>query len=188
MYISYYDYINDDLKYATNATDTWITEAVDSSGDVGQYTSIVVDTTRRIHISYYDYINGDLKYATAVLPGRIYGLVADKQGNPLQDVGVKLEGKRTKIKKETTSDSSGYFAFEGLEKDTYKITTKKKGYRKSKQRVELEEGEEGEVEIMMKKKKKRAARTKYFIPTNLLQSFRGIAKDAYPFFIFPVTV
>ncbi|MBM4067184.1 MAG: hypothetical protein FJ266_16375 [Planctomycetes bacterium] len=55
----------------------------------------------KVHICYYDITHSDLKYATSLLPGRIYGLVADKQGNPLQDVRVKLKGKRLKIKKET---------------------------------------------------------------------------------------
>lgn len=86
------------------------------------------------------------------IPDRIFGSVVDKKGNPLHEVRVTLKGKRTKIKKETTSDASGYFAFEGLEKDIYKITAKKKGYRKSGQSVELEEGEvEERVEIVMKK-------------------------------------
>ncbi len=116
-------------------------------------TSIVVDSNNRVHISYYDYINGDLKYATALLPGRIFGSVVDKQGNPLQDVIVKLKEKRTKIKKETSSDASGYFAFEGLEKDTYKIIANKKGYKKSRQKLELEEGEEKEISSVMRKKK-----------------------------------
>ncbi|MEP9410486.1 MAG: hypothetical protein HRF42_03640 [Candidatus Brocadia sp.] len=50
--------------------------------------------------------NGYLKYATALFPGMIFGsTVVNKKGNPLQDVRVKLKGKQTKIKKETSSDA-----------------------------------------------------------------------------------
>jgi hypothetical protein len=69
-YISYYDdgvtYAspNGDLKYATNASGSWVTTTVDSTGDVGKYTSIAVDSSNKAYISYYDVTNGDLKYAT----------------------------------------------------------------------------------------------------------------------------
>lgn len=152
LHVSYLGRTTLDIKYATNATNTWETEIIEGSG-YGGYTSIAVDSKNRVHISYYDINNGDLKYATAILPGRIYGSIANKQGNPIQGVRVELKGEKTKIKKKTSSDSSGSFSFEGLEKDTYTITAKKKGYRTSKQKTELEEGEEGEVKIVMKKMK-----------------------------------
>ena len=75
VHISYYDFTpnddlkppkppNDDLKYATNATGSWVTETVDSSGIVGRFTSIVLDSSDNVHISYRDDTNFDLKYAT----------------------------------------------------------------------------------------------------------------------------
>ena len=42
----------------------WKFITLDSAGDVGNDTSIAVDSNDRAHISYYDRTNGDLKYAT----------------------------------------------------------------------------------------------------------------------------
>jgi hypothetical protein len=63
-YISYYDVTNGDLKYATNASGSWVATAVDSTGDVGKYTSIALDSSNKAYISYFDVTNGVLKYAT----------------------------------------------------------------------------------------------------------------------------
>ena len=63
VHISYYDYDNSNLKYATNASGAWVTTTVDSDGVVGLYTSIAIDSGVKVHISYYDYDNYDLKYA-----------------------------------------------------------------------------------------------------------------------------
>lgn len=45
----------------------------------------------------------------------------------------------------------GYYHI--VKKDTHKITVNKKGYKKSRQKVELEEGEKKEIELVMRKKK-----------------------------------
>ena len=42
----------------------WRKETVDNSGDVGNYTSIAVDKSGKVHISYHDNDNDSLKYAT----------------------------------------------------------------------------------------------------------------------------
>ena len=45
------------------AAPTWQTETVDSSGDVGKYSSLALDDDDNAHISYMDVGNFDLKYA-----------------------------------------------------------------------------------------------------------------------------
>jgi hypothetical protein len=65
VHISYQDSTNDDLKYATNASGSWVTSTIDGEGSrVGWYSSIGIDSNNKVHISYYDNSNRDLKYAT----------------------------------------------------------------------------------------------------------------------------
>ncbi|MEJ2108790.1 MAG: hypothetical protein P8Z37_02540 [Acidobacteriota bacterium] len=66
VHIGYYDIAEMDLKYATNATGSWITSTVDSTGDVGNENSIVTflnGNQRVVLIFYLDAENGKLKYA-----------------------------------------------------------------------------------------------------------------------------
>lgn len=61
--ISYYDRDNGDLKLATQIDDKkWEVETVDSSGNVGLYSSLVLENGQP-RIAYYDADNGDLKLA-----------------------------------------------------------------------------------------------------------------------------
>ncbi len=65
--ISYYDLSNKNLKYAFCDSDctnvvNWTTITIDSSGDVGQFTSIALDGSNP-RITYYDESNKNLKYA-----------------------------------------------------------------------------------------------------------------------------
>jgi hypothetical protein len=57
-----------DLRYAFYDGSTWITETVDSSGDVGKDPSITLDPDLGVHISYYAYGVADLKYAYGCRP------------------------------------------------------------------------------------------------------------------------
>jgi len=57
-HISYYDSINNRLKYATNKSGTWVTETVDGRGSD---TSIALDSEGKVHISYAADV---IKYAT----------------------------------------------------------------------------------------------------------------------------
>lgn len=66
-HISYYDATNGDLKYAYRMNGVWFIQTVDgiqsAAHDVGQFTSLALDSSSRPRISYYDVQNGDLKYA-----------------------------------------------------------------------------------------------------------------------------
>jgi hypothetical protein len=62
----HFAYLNNtgaDLKHAYYNGSTFLTETVDSFGNVGQWTDIAVDDAGGLHISYYDYGSQDLKYA-----------------------------------------------------------------------------------------------------------------------------
>jgi len=63
IHISYYvtDYDDDpysyrpegNLRYASNASGKWVTETLDDYQDAGQYSSIALDSSDKVHISYY---------------------------------------------------------------------------------------------------------------------------------------
>jgi len=78
VHISYYDWTNEDLKYATNASGSWVIYTVDSAEQVGLDTSIAIDSLDKVHISYLDSTNGDLKYATGTDK---FQLTVDKTGS-----------------------------------------------------------------------------------------------------------
>jgi glucose uptake protein GlcU len=73
VYISYYANIDFDLKIAksTDSGATWLAgniKTIDSTGNVGGYTSIAINGTN-VYISYYDDDNGNLKFAESTDSG-----------------------------------------------------------------------------------------------------------------------
>ncbi len=58
--ISYYDYLDRDLKYARRTAEGWAIETVDAEGNVGWHSSLSLQDGYA-HITYYDVTNGDLK-------------------------------------------------------------------------------------------------------------------------------
>jgi len=73
-WVSYYEATNDDLKVARYvgsggtgcSNSAWHCTVIDSTGDVGQYTSLAFDHSGAAWISYYDVTNADLKVARYV--------------------------------------------------------------------------------------------------------------------------
>jgi hypothetical protein len=63
-HISYRYRIGDsDLRHAWLSRTTWLTETVDSVGDVGKHTSLALDSSGNPHIIHFDDTNNALKYA-----------------------------------------------------------------------------------------------------------------------------
>lgn len=83
--------------------------------------------------------------------GSIFGYVVDIYGNPIESVRLKLKGIKTKIKRHASSDADGFFEFADLDADKYVIFASKKRYKKTKQTVSLDEGDEQEIQIEMRK-------------------------------------
>jgi chitodextrinase len=70
-HVSYYENISvgpsqwiGELRYATNASGSWIADTIDSPGYEGGSTSIALDSTDNVHISFIVYPLGGLKYTT----------------------------------------------------------------------------------------------------------------------------
>jgi len=71
VHISYSKSADLDLKYATDASGSWVTAIVESNGNVGLNTSIALDSFGNVHISYIEWDPGAgnvyyLKYAKKV--------------------------------------------------------------------------------------------------------------------------
>ena len=94
-HISYYNMdivnITGDLVYVHKVGSNWVSEIVDSAGDVGWHNSIAVDSQGNPHIAYYDNTNNKLKYAykdslgwhiQIVVDGWQPSLMLDSNGNP----------------------------------------------------------------------------------------------------------
>ena len=90
-----------------------------------------------------------------VVKAKITGYVVDIQGDPIESVKLRLKGIKTGYKSTSSSDADGFFEFVDLEADTYVLIAKKRNYKRAKQTITLEEGEETEIEIEMKKTSKR---------------------------------
>jgi hypothetical protein len=61
-------YAEGDLKFAMSTTGGWVSEDVDTAGDVGTHTSLAIDNDGYAHIAYRDADNERLKYAKSTEP------------------------------------------------------------------------------------------------------------------------
>lgn len=90
-----------------------------------------------------------------VVKGSISGYIVDIKGDPVANARIKLKGIKTGYLSNAASDADGFFEFEDLEADTYVLVVKKKGYKKARKTLTLEDGESTEEEILLKKSSKR---------------------------------
>ena len=71
VHITYWDMTNlpssTALKYATNASGSWVISTVDSEGVVGEDSSVAIDMNDKVHITYWDGSKSRTKYATNAL-------------------------------------------------------------------------------------------------------------------------
>jgi len=89
-HISYLDQANRDLKHAWLSGTTWVTEVVDSEGDVGWFTSLALNSSGIPRISYFDNTNRSLKFAW--LSGTTWlSETVDKTGEQPWDGSTSLE-------------------------------------------------------------------------------------------------
>jgi hypothetical protein len=61
-------YAESDLKFAMRTPGGWVSEDVDTVGDVGTHTSLAIDSEGYAHIGYRDATNERLKYAKSTEP------------------------------------------------------------------------------------------------------------------------
>lgn len=87
--------------------------------------------------------------------GMISGYVVNIRGDPIEYVKLKLKGIKTKKTKTTVSDADGFFEFTDLDADDYIITAKRSRYKSTRKTIQLEEGDEVEIEIELKKTSRR---------------------------------
>jgi hypothetical protein len=67
--IAYYDWDEEDLEFAKwDGVSEWITDEIDTDGDVGLFVDMVIDSNNIPHISYYDATEANLNYATWYTP------------------------------------------------------------------------------------------------------------------------
>ena len=90
-----------------------------------------------------------------VVKATLSGYVVDINGDPIENVRIKVKGLTTGYKNTAATDADGFFEFTELEEDTYVLVLKKKGYKRKNMTVSVGEGESEEVEITMKKTSKR---------------------------------
>ncbi len=89
-HMSYYDAIDFDLKYTTNASGSWATETVDGAGWTGLHTSIKLDANDKVHISYFAVY---LKYATNASGSWVAETVSDGSIERYNSIALDSSGK-----------------------------------------------------------------------------------------------
>ncbi len=92
-HISFYNGMTDDLKYTTFDGADWQTSAVDTAGNVGRFSDLVLDPTSPYtpQLSYYDDSLACLKYAQLSEAGWLVTVVDDSTDYVGQYTGIALD-------------------------------------------------------------------------------------------------
>lgn len=91
---------------------------------------------------------------TPVSQGSVSGTVtAKKSGKPIKRAKVTLKSKKLNFKEKTKTDNDGNYLFSDLSAGNYTLKVKKKGFKKSKEKIKLEEEENEIVDFQLKKQK-----------------------------------
>jgi len=148
--VSYYDATNQQLKYAYKVGSNWLNEVVDSSGNVGQHTSLNYSYISENLISYYDVTNSALKFAQFYGNRTLVsGLVTDSiTGQPIPNAEVRLVPVATGGMART--DSLGHWYMSAISGIGYELHIIKSGYRYIQEdNVTFEEGTLDTLQHMM---------------------------------------
>ncbi|MBI5193674.1 MAG: hypothetical protein HZA08_09575 [Nitrospirae bacterium] len=131
VHISYYDAGGRDLRYVNCVSDcsepvNWTSKVLDSTGDVGNHSSIKTGTDGSVHISYFDNTNNSLKYVTADSNGT-WGtpVTVDNNSGDYSDIALDSNNKPHIVYYDTTgilryaSVVSGNWEPAELDKDSF---------------------------------------------------------------------
>ena len=91
VHISFLDFTNDAIRYASNASGSWVLQTVDPVGRIGSYTSLAVDGNGRVHISHVDMVSNNLDYATNA-SGLWVLQTVDSAGGVISRTSLALDG------------------------------------------------------------------------------------------------
>lgn len=126
-YISYYDRTNGDLKLAwQNNAGNWLNTALETSGDVGAFNSMLIDgTTGLVRIAYTDSTGMRLKYAQQQVDGSWFIRSIDR-GTP---AGVRFSSIAL------DNNSMPWIAYYDVRKKDLRVATTADGVSWSSQRI-----------------------------------------------------
>ena len=110
--------------------------------------------TESVSLGEGDTVNLGTIALEMTVKGSIVGYVVNIEGNPIKSAKVQLKGIKKKTTMIATSDEDGYFLFDDLESGVYMVIVRKRSYRKVSERITLDEGEEKEMEIVLRKASK----------------------------------